>query len=155
MKKKEIKILLKVIGDIEHRPTYKRNILSLSKGLNIEFIDLIKNKDKLNKLLKGAKLFIFPSTTEAMSMMLLEVASLSVPIIASDIPGNTSIFNENEILFFKSGDSNSLANSLIFAEKNKKLMSQNATNALQRVRNEYRWDIISKNYHKIFNLLVQ
>lgn len=149
-----VTIRLKVIGDLGQRSSYQRKILSLSDGLNIEFIDIIKDKGTLFQLLKSAKLFVFPSTTEAMSMMLIEAAALSVPIIASDISANTSIFNNKEMLFFKSGDSNSLAKSLFFAEKNKRLMTQNAKNAFHRVRTEYKWDIISKKYNKIFNQLV-
>ena len=34
-----------------------------------------------------------------MSMMLLEVVSLKVPVLASDIPANKAIFNEDEISF--------------------------------------------------------
>jgi glycosyltransferase involved in cell wall biosynthesis len=154
MKDNNITIQLKVVGNLGQRLSYQRKILSLSDGLDIEFIETIKDKDTLFQLLKNAKLFVFPSTTEAMSMMLLEVAALSVPIIASNIPANTSIFNNKEMLFFKSGDSNSLAKCLIFAKKNKKLLSQNAKNAFFRISTEYKWDIISEEYNKIFNQLV-
>ena len=142
---------LKVIGDLDQKLDYKKKILTLSQGLNIDYIDRIKNKTVLFQIIKNSRLFIFPSIYEAMSMMLLEVASLSVPIIASDISANKSIFGDDEMLFFKSNDPTSLGNKLMFAERNKKLLLQNANNAFTKVTSKYNWKNISKNYENIFN----
>jgi len=41
--------------------------------------------------------------------MLLETAWTKTPIICSDIPQNSSVFSDDEVLFFKDGDSIDLA----------------------------------------------
>ncbi len=45
-------------------------------------------------LLQSCRVFVFPSTVEAMSMMLLEALAVGTVGIASDIPENTSILPE-------------------------------------------------------------
>jgi glycosyltransferase involved in cell wall biosynthesis len=98
-----------VLGDLDQIKDYKAEIQALSEGLNVEYKGLIKDKAKLNSYIAGAKLFVFPSTQEAMSMMLLEVASLKTPIISSDIVENTDIFTESDVRFFKSRSVDDLA----------------------------------------------
>ena len=72
------------------------------------------------------KLFIFPSRVEGMSNMLLEVLSLK-NVIASNIPANTTIFNDNEIIFFNNEDHDDLARKIKFALNNE-LYCKNLTN---------------------------
>ena len=68
-------------------------------ALDVEYLGLIKEKEKLFNYIKYSKLFIFPSSYEAMSMMLLEAASLKVPTICSDISANKAILDEGGIIF--------------------------------------------------------
>lgn len=143
---------LKVVGDLNHVPKYHTEIIKLANGLNISFIDLIKNRNDLFEVISNAELFIFPSTTEAMSMMLLEVASLGTPIIASDIDANTSIFSNKEVLFFKSEDEDDLAKKIQFAIDNKILMKDRSINAYNKLIKDYNWTSISEKYKTIFLL---
>ena len=71
-----------------------------------------------------SKLFIFPSLFENMSMMLLEAISLKANIICSDIPANTLIFSNDEILFFKNNDSNDLAEKFSFVLENMDILEE-------------------------------
>ena len=54
--------------------------------------------------------------------MLLEAASTGTPIICSDIPENTQVFEEHEVLYFKDKDDNDLAKKLQWALKNEEEM---------------------------------
>jgi glycosyltransferase involved in cell wall biosynthesis len=152
---KSINIKLIVVGDLDQIPEYKLEILKLSQGLDIEFVGMIKEKDKLFDLISNSILFVFPSTTEAMSMMLLEVVSLKTPIIASDIPANTSIFSNNELLFFKSENSKDLSKKIIYALANNEKMNLNAENAYNRLKENYQWKGISVEYKKIYNKILE
>lgn len=152
---KSINIKLIVVGDLNQIPEYKLEILKLSKGLNVEFVGMIKNKDKLFELISNSIFFVFPSTTEAMSMMLLEVVSLKIPIIASDIPANTVIFSKNELLFFRSENSSDLNEKINYALHNCEKMKQNAENAYNRLKENYQWKAISDQYKKIYNKLLE
>jgi glycosyltransferase involved in cell wall biosynthesis len=146
---------LTVVGDIDQVPAYKQKIQQLSIGLNIEYIGLIKEKNKLFNYVREAKLFIFPSLTEAMSMMLLEVVSQKTPIIASDIPSNKAILEPTQILFFESKNADDLADKIIFALNNPSLMEHNAQNAYTHIVKSYTWPLIAKNYKNIFDEILK
>lgn len=139
---------IRIIGDINRIQTYKKEIMNLAKGLNCEFTGLIYNKEELFKQISNSKLFVFPSFTEGMSNMLLEVAALKVPIIASDIAPNTNVFSQEEITFFKTGDINDLAEKIEYAYNNYPQISKKTSKAFNRLINDYSWDDIANEYLK-------
>lgn len=141
---------LVVIGDLKQVKLYEDMIMKLSEGLNVEYLGLIKNKQKLYEILKASILFVFPSLSEAMSMILLEVASLEVPILASDIDSNKAIFSENEMLFFKSDDVKDLISKLQFAINNNEKMKQKASAALVKLKNDFTWQSSAQQYSEIY-----
>ena len=128
--------------------------MNLSKGLNIEFLGLIKNRDKLFQIMKNAELFIFPSLFEAMSMMLLEVVSLKTPVLASDIDANRSVFSDEKMLFFQSENVDDLADKLIYALNNKKDMKVRAQVCFNKLIKNYTWVEISKQYDEYYQELL-
>lgn len=142
-----------VIGSLDHLPKYKEEILKMSQGLNIEFLPLIREKEKLLQFVKNADLFIFPSYSEAMSIMLLEAAFTKVPIVCSDIPANTSIFNESEILFFKTNSDNDLVDKMKFALDQKEEMQLKIDSAYKKLIEKYNWESISSEYSMLYNKL--
>lgn len=137
---------LKIIGNLEHSMQYKDRIKLLSEGLDVDFIGLIKEKKKLFEIIRNSKLFIFPSLSEGMSNMLLEVASQMTPLIVSDIPENAAVFSNEEVLFFKSNDVDDLANKILFSFSHSELMKKKSELAYQRVKKDYNIEIISKQY---------
>ena len=146
---------LLVIGDLNQVPAYKKRITELASSLNVGFIDLIKDRSLLLSYVNNAELFIFPSSQEAMSMMLLEVASMKTPLICSDIPENLAVFNDKEVLFFKTNDLGNLAEKIEWGLSHLKLMEQLALKAFDRVTNEYQWSEIADKYDKLYkNMLI-
>ena len=143
-----------VIGDLSQQKKYKKELLKLSKVLNVNYIGLIKDKTLLFSYIKRAKYFVFPSLVEAMSMMLLEVVSLKIPVICSNIFANKTIFNENEVLFFESNNYNDLKEKILFANNNTLYMKMIAENAYKKVVKNYTWNKIAKKYEVIFNNLL-
>jgi glycosyltransferase involved in cell wall biosynthesis len=92
-------------------------------------------------MVNQARLFIFPSTTEAMSMMLLEAASLQAPIICSDIPENRIVMQDN-VLYFRSGDAVDLADQIQWA--------------LSRcVKDNLTWETIVKQYEEVYRACIR
>ncbi|MHA1344450.1 MAG: glycosyltransferase family 4 protein [Promethearchaeota archaeon] len=143
-----------IAGDLDQTPDYKKEILNLAKNLNVDFLGLIKNKKDLLSIIGQAKLFIFPSSIEAMSMMLLEAASVKTPIIASDIIGNKDIFNEDEVLFFKTDNPSDLAEKIKWALSNYDEMLLKSNKAYMKLVQQYNWNIIADKYKKIYNELL-
>jgi glycosyltransferase involved in cell wall biosynthesis len=146
-----VPIKIKIAGDLDQIKSYRSKILLSAKNLDIEFLGLIKDKKELLKYINNAKLFIFPSLFEAMSMMLLEAASCKTPIIASDIASNKAIFNESEVLFFRNKDHQDLANKIHWALENYSTMETKSVKAFEKLKNEYRLDIIAHRYKKLYN----
>jgi len=147
--------LLVIAGDLEQIEEYKNEIFSLSKSLNIIFKGLIKDKKELLTIIYNSTLFIFPSLLEAMSMMLLEAASVKTPIICSDIKENKDIFNEDEVLFFKTNNEIDLSQKIDYALNNIDEMKLRAERALKKLQREYNWENISKDYSNLYNSLIK
>ncbi len=140
-----------VLGDCSQRNDYKAEIFELAAGLNVEFKGLIKEKPILNAWIAGARLFVFPSTIEAMSMMLLEVASLRTPVVCSDIVQNTDIFEPDEMLFFRTASDTDLAEKLSWALAHPEEMKQFAEKAYRSLAEKYQWTIIARQYADVFD----
>lgn len=141
---------LYIAGDINQTPSHRDEILDLSKNINAEFLGLIKDKPSLFAAISKAKYFIFPSSKEAMSIMLLEAASLKVPIICSDIQENKDIFNDEEVLFFKTNDIYDLSQKILWAFNNPVIMENKSIKAYEKLSSEYTWDVIKGKYDDIF-----
>jgi glycosyltransferase involved in cell wall biosynthesis len=142
---------LVVIGNLDHVPAYKKQVHQQAKGLNVDFLPLIKEKQVLFDRLSGAEFFIFPSTVEAMAMMLLEVATLGVPLIASDLTANTAVFSNEDVLFFEAGNPASLAEKIKYARAYPGEMELKAQKAFRKLCLEYNWATISDSYKKVLN----
>jgi glycosyltransferase involved in cell wall biosynthesis len=150
IKKINLKYKLLIAGDIAQSLDYKKEILALSKNLNVEYLGLIKDKNNLFNYIRNCKLFIFPSSLEAMSMMLLEAASQRVPIICSDINANKALFNDDQVLYFHVNDSTDLAEKIEWALNNKSEMQKKVELAFEKLRLEHQWKNIAKEYDKVY-----
>jgi glycosyltransferase involved in cell wall biosynthesis len=150
LRKNMFKGKLIVLGDLTQHKKYSGEILELAAGLDVEFRGLIKDKTLLNAYIAHARLFIFPSTIEAMSMMLLEVASLRTPVICSDIVQNTDIFDRDEMLFFQSESDKDLAAKLGWALEHPQLMAAFSQRAFNTLNTKYLWSAIASQYENVF-----
>ena len=139
-----------IAGDTRQVPAYTRRLLEQARGLNVHFIGYIAEKSILMALVQKAEVFVFPSEVEGMSVMLLEVASLGTPVIASDIPENTAVFSEGELLFFRSQDVRDLSQKLAWSFRHAKEMQQMAIRARRRVQTEYNREIIAQRYAMLY-----
>jgi len=144
---------LLIIGDLNHEPPYKSKIINMAHDLDVEFLGLIKDKKKLYTLISNSFLFVFPSRQEAMSIMLLEAASLNIPIIASDIIENKDVFDDNEILFFESNNPKSLQLQLESAFTDYSKLKSYSINAYNKLSNDYLWINIAQQYSKLYKQL--
>jgi len=143
-----------IIGDLNQVFEYKEQVIELSKSLDVKFIDLIKDKNLLLEQIREGDVFIFPSNKEAFSIMLLEAASVKIPIIASDITENKDIFDDREILFFKTDDVKDLADKITWALQNKAEMAEKANNSYTKLVKEYTWKDIALKYHSLYEQLL-
>lgn len=144
----EVNLPLVIVGDPRHAAGYEERLHQLSDG-RTKFVSFVSDKKELFSLVKGARLFIFPSTVEAMSMMLLEVAALKVPLLASDIPENLAVLPE-EALFFKSADAADLSTKLKWALSNAEQMNMRAEKSHEMVLKSFDWNGVVESYEQAY-----
>ena len=107
-------IPLLVVGGFEgHNQDYSEQLLARCRATpHLVLIPKLLTQPELFELVAGAKLFVFPSEIEAMSMMLLEVISCGVPVLASDIAENTEVTGPDYPWLFRNADPAALAEKL-------------------------------------------
>lgn len=146
-RKLNLHIPLIIIGRIEEHDYYLY-LKSLSMG-NVMFIDFISNKTELMEIISNSRFFIFPSTYEAMSMMLLEVASQKKGILCSDIRENVDAIGNNAV-FFTSGDATDLAEKIRSVLDNASALEKLADNAYEYVKSSRNWETITSVYGDLY-----
>ncbi len=147
----EDNLRLVVVGNPETAPTYCEDLRRRADH-RVTFIPFIESKAELFGLVSKARFFVFPSTVEAMSMMLLEVASLGVPALCSDIPENSGALGEHA-LYFRSGDSADLAAKLKCVLDHPEHLERLGRSAQQWVRENNSWGQIAKQYDELYRRL--
>lgn len=146
-------IPLLIIGDNTQVPAYGQMLID-SAGSNVIFHPPISNPSVLFGLMADARFLVFPSLVEAMSMVLLEAASLGVPIIASDIPENVAAM-QDDALYFQSDCVDSLANKMAWALDHPEKMQEIAQAARERVHKENSWQTIAGQYFELYQSVIK
>ncbi len=147
-------IPLLVVGSLEQVPTYSDSLRQMAADRPVIFIPLITCKELLYGLVKMSRLFIFPSLNEGCSIMLLEAASLGVPIICSDIEENTTVM-KNNVLYFKSGDAHDLAAKLNYALDRPKYMRILGENASALLAKGLTWNKVVGHYDRLYEICIR
>jgi len=144
-----------VVGNLDHTPAYKKQILDYKQYLNIHFTGLISDKSQLIAYFNYAKIAVYPSMHEGMSNTLLELVSVKTPVVCSDISENKAIFDDSEVTFFKSADVDDLKKKLAWALKNPEAIKNKSDLVFEKVKLEYNWVNISKRYDELYTKLLQ
>lgn len=139
-----------IAGDLDNYPEYVKSIEKLCHGLKVFFLGFVHPLSALNNFVEQCDYFVFPSETEGMSIMLLEVARLGKPIIASDIPENTQILNKEEVLYFKNKNVDELAAKIKWAEENPSEFELFGQRAKAKVLSKYTWNRIAEDYKTLY-----
>lgn len=140
---------LLVVGDLSHSPEYALQLKSMADS-RVAFVPFVSSAEVLLSLVRLSRLFVFPSLTEGMSSMLLEAASLGVPIVCSDIAANTAVLPE-QALCFSSGDADDLAEKLRWAVEHPQEMRSLGQRAQAWVREKFSWDVIADQYDQLYH----
>lgn len=143
-----------VVGDMTQDAKYSESLYNNSQNLNVSFLGMIKDKQELFSIIKNAKMFIYPSSLEAMSMMLLEVASYKVPIICSDIVENKDIFGINGVQYFETNNYLDLVDKINWAFENYNTFQGMANRSFKKLETEFNWSHISQQYSSLYDKLL-
>lgn len=120
-----------------------------------DIVDRLGSRSDVSSLLLKADAFILPTFREGFSRVLLEAASVGLPLITTNVPGVGEIVRHNEEgLIAEVRNSESLANAMITLATNKPLNDKFAQNALKRVK-MFSLETVSAQYITIFNSLIK
>ena len=115
----------------------------------VRYVGFLKG-DEFFALYAHAKVFVFPSEYEAMSMALLEGLSFGTPTVFSDIPENLAV--ADGIGFeFKVSDPGSLTGQLEFVLANPEEAARAGERAAAHVRAEHSWEAVARLYDAVYN----
>lgn len=152
LRRMDTDVKLLIVGDTDQVPEYTQQLKALADD-RVRFAGFIASKELLFGLIAQARLFLFPTTYEAMAITLLEVAALRTPLIASDIPENREVLPQ-QALFFKSGDVADLQARMEWALSHPAEMRELATAAHHWVAENYRWPGIIDAYEQLYDGLL-
>ena len=141
--------LLVILGEEGTQiPAYVRKLHQMA-GMRIVFHSPIEDTSLLLGLMSNSRGLVFPSSVEAMSMVLLEAASSGVPVICSDIAENRDVMKE-DALYFTSSNVEDLIARLDYALSHRQAMIDMGQQARRRVLAEFNWDVIAERYDELY-----
>lgn len=105
--------------------------------------------DEFFALYAHARVFVFPSEYEAMSMALLEGLSFGTPTVFSDIPENRTVADGMGFAFHVS-DPASLAGTLERVLEDPEEAARLGAIAARHVREHHDWKAIAGRYHEVY-----
>jgi glycosyltransferase involved in cell wall biosynthesis len=145
---------LLVLGHLDKTTEYGQNLCQMADR-RVCFIPFISSQAEVLGLVKQANMFVFPSTNkygmEGMSMMILEVVSLGMPLLSSDIPQNKAVLGDYGY-YFRSDDADDLAEKLRWAIEHPAKMQDIAKRAQEHVHRNYSWDRVTQQYDAVYAL---
>ncbi len=144
--KTDMKLVL--VGGSPNPGTYENEIHQTTDN-RIIFAGYVYGDDT-NFLMKNAFVYVQPSLIEGLSPVILTVMGLGTPLICSDIAENKFITKENAA-HFASGDSNSLAEQLIYCIENPGLIREKAELGRKDILTRFNWDSVAEKYLELFN----
>lgn len=139
-----------IVGGLNPELKYYQKVAKDNGVKNISFIGQVNYSD-VPKLLNESDFLLLPSSASNIksekytsAMKLFEYLSIGKPIIASDIPSNTEILENNEnCLLFKPDNSESFAEQIRLIIQNKQLQKKISTNSI-KLASMYSWEERSK-----------
>jgi glycosyltransferase involved in cell wall biosynthesis len=131
-------------------PEYMKE-LALEETPGVRFVGF-QTGDDYYGLCAHARVFVFPSEYEAMSMALLEGLSFEVPTVYSDIPENEAVAGGLGFPF-KVSDATSLAGGLDYALSHPREAAELGARARAVIRERHSWATIAGQYNEIYTSL--
>ena len=122
--------------------------LNRNKPEGAKFVGFLTGNE-LYSLYAHARIFIFPSEYEAMSMTLLEGLSFGVPTVYSNIPENEAVAYGLGYSFVV-GDADSLAQQVGCVLSHYGEAVEKGRKAKTSIRKRHDWGVIAQQYHEVY-----
>lgn len=123
-------------------------------GVQDEVVFLGK-RDDVMELLPQADIFVQTSITEGLSMAILEAMSCRLPVVATDVGGNSELVSDGETgMLIKSKDPLAAGDALVRLIRDKGLRAGMGARGRERVVREFSLDHMTEEYQKLYQSAV-
>jgi glycosyltransferase involved in cell wall biosynthesis len=110
-----------IVGDGKLRPALQRRVADLNMD---PFVRFLGHRDDIEYILAGCDIAVNTSDSEGLSNSILEAMRAGLPVVASDVPGNREIVEDQVTgLLFTPGDSKALAEKIVEILRHRALAS--------------------------------
>jgi len=161
---KNITLLFKALATI-NRPwnlsiigqgSLKKDLIMLADHLNITpRIKWLGTMESVLSTYGKYDIFILPSIFEGYGLVAAEAAVAGVPLILSDLAVLKELFQDNEVLFFKSNNQEDLAKRINYALNHSHEVLERAQKLQLRAEKEFSLENTIKQYVRFYNKLLQ
>lgn len=143
-------------GDAVPELTARAEALGISDRIELRGVAL-SHTEVLNRI-AGASVGVIPNLPSrlnrfALSTKLFEYVVLGIPAVVSDLPTLRRHFSPEEVVFFRAGDPEALADALTCVADDYETAVGRAAAARDRYRKSYAWEGQSANYIRMLELL--
>lgn len=143
---------LVIVGDHNHAPAYAAMLREEAGGdSRVRFLGY-RFGDELWALYAHCALFVLPSESEGMPLVLLEAMAARSPILASDLPEIQDV-GGSSLAYFRSGDVADLTTKLESWLEDPAGRRELAESAARRVRGRYTWELAADAFEELYNRL--
>lgn len=133
---------LLILGEGNEKANCEEQVKKAGLENNVEFMGFVQQP---YQYINHSDIVIQPSFFESFGLVFIEGLALKTPIVAFDVPaGNEILENEKTALLVNKGDSNALAEKIIYLLKNPAVAKQIAENAYKKYKNEFTTEAMVK-----------
>ncbi|HEC81217.1 MAG TPA: glycosyltransferase family 1 protein [Thermoplasmatales archaeon] len=127
------------------------------KGILNRFIFVGQvDRDQLVKLYQNATIFVFPSYHEGLPGAVLEAMSCGLPVVATDVRGNSDIIiNEKNGILVPPRSPRKLADAIYKLLEHEDLRKNLGSNARKIVEKRYSWNVVSNRFIRCYESLIE
>jgi len=142
-------IILIFVGDGQLREMLQNKTAELGLQKHVRFLGIQRD---IPKILSLIDIFVLPSLSEGVPMVILEAMAAKKPIIATNVGAIPNILSHNETgIIVTPRDHNGIANAILALLKDPDKLADLGHKAYLKVNNKYSSKIMVKKYIEIYN----
>ena len=164
---KNFELLIRIIPKLNHIGIHPKvlfvgdgpsrsNLESLIKKCCLEEqIIFLGNRSDVPELLSAMDIFVLPSLSEGLSNSILEAMATGIPVIASDVGGNSELVVHNETGFlFPPGDGNALSQRIAELAGNPEKRYKMGISGRRRIEESFTLEKMIQNYEQLYRNVI-
>lgn len=143
---------LHLVGDGPRMNTVRNCVIRANLEKRVKFHGWMK-KGEIRDLLQVCDCFVNPSYYEGMPNAVLEAMACALPVVVSNVTGNSDIVKENETgLLYDKGDVEMLAENMALVMNNPSMASTLGQSARKYVQEHHSWEVVASAYCELMEM---